>query len=292
MIRFVTATLFAASACRADGGGALPEVARPAPATASLRIREDSLIPRDPVGAAIRRGRAILAATADSLPANVGNALRCTSCHLRDGTTTDAAPWVGVYSRFPQYRSRNAKVNQIQDRINDCFQRSLNGKALAWDSPDMAAIVAYLAFLSRGVAPPGDVPGQGFRKMEPLRPDTAHGRLVYAGQCARCHGGDGQGMTNPDPTGSPRYYPPVFGPRSFNVGAGMARLRTAASFVRFNMPFDRPGTITDQDAFDVAGYLVTRPRPDFVGKEHDWPKGDPPPDVAYSTPAGPAKAPR
>ena len=258
----------------------------------AFRAPADSQIPKDQVGAEIRRGRAILAATHDSLPVNVGNALRCTSCHLRDGTTPNAAPWVGVYSRFPQYRSRNAKVNQIQDRINDCFRRSLNGKALAWESPEMGAIVAYLAFLSRGVAPPGDVPGQGFMKMEPIPGDTLRGRVVYAEQCARCHGGAGEGMDNPDPAGVPRFYPPVAGPRSYNLGAGLARLWNAASFVRANMPYDRPGTLTDQQAFDVAAWLITRSRPDFAGKENDWPKGDSPPDVAYSTKAGRAKAPR
>lgn len=290
MARFTTATL--ALACLGCGaGGAPPAPPAPpaadrAPASSSFRVPPDSLIPSDPLGAAIRRGRAILANTRDSLPGNVGNGLRCTSCHLRDGTTPDAAPWVGVYSRFPQYRSRNDRVNQVQDRINDCFQRSLNGKPLAWDSPAMTAIVAYLAFLSRGVAPPGDVPGQGFRKLTPLTPDTVRGRALYAAQCARCHGGNGEGLVNPDPAGTPRFYPPVYGPRSFNIGAGMARLRTAASFIRFNMPYDKAATLTDQQAFDVAGYLVTRSRPDFAGKENDWPRGDPPPDVAYRTRAG------
>ena len=288
----MAATLLAASSgCPGTTPPAAPAPPEK-PKPAAFQVPSDTLVSKDAVGAAIRRGRAILAATADSLPAQVGNALRCTSCHLRDGTTPDAAPRIGVYSRFPQYRSRNAKVNQIQDRVNDCFRRSLNGKPLGWDTPEMAAIVAYLAFLSRGVAPPGEVPGQGFRKMEPLAPDTARGRLVYATQCARCHGGNGEGVPNPDPTASPRVYPPVYGPRSFNIGAGMARLRTAAAFIRYNMPYDKAGTLTDQQAFDVAGYLISRPRPDFPGKENDWPRGDPPPDVAYPTRAGRAKAPQ
>jgi thiosulfate dehydrogenase len=257
-----------------------------------FRVPADSEIPADAVGAAIRRGRAILTATKDSLPALVGNDLRCSSCHLDAGTRPNAAPWIGVYARFPQYRSRNAKINQIQDRVSDCFARSLSGKPPAWDSPEMAAIIAYFAFLSRGVAVPGDVPGQGFKKMEPLPVDTGRGRLVYVEHCARCHGAGGQGMANPDPAASPRSYPPLWGARSFNVGAGMARVRTAASFVRYNMPFDRPGTLTDQQAVDVAGYLVAQSRPDFAGKENDWPKGDPPSDVAYSTKAARSKGSR
>jgi thiosulfate dehydrogenase len=235
------------------------------------------------VGISIRRGRAILAATKESLPDRVGNDLRCVSCHLDGGTRPDASPWIGVYSRFPQYRSRNGRVNVIEDRINDCFERSMNGKALARGSDDMNAIVAYFAFLSRGVAPPGDVPGQGFKKVNPLKPDTANGRVVFAAQCARCHGADGQGLPNPDPEALPRRYPPVWGPRSFNIGAGMARLNTAAAFIRAAMPFDRPGSLSDQNAFDVAGLIIARPRPDFRGKENDWPLGDPPTDVAYPT---------
>lgn len=235
------------------------------------------------MGVSIRRGRAILANTKDSLPGHVGNALRCTSCHLRDGTQPYAAPWVGVYSRFPQFRSRNARINVVQDRVNDCLKRSLHGSPLPEGSPEMADIIAYFAFLSLGVAPPGEVPGAGFEALDPLVPDTAAGKLVYVAQCSRCHGANGEGMNNPDPAGDPAYYPPVWGDRSYNIGAGMARLRTAASFIRNNMPYDLPGTLSSQQAFDVAAYVVSRPRPDYAAKADDWPRGDPPPDVAYPT---------
>jgi thiosulfate dehydrogenase len=273
------------------GAGAVSGQAPPSAKPVSLRVPSDSEIPSDEVGAAIRRGRAILTNTRDSLPANVGNALRCTSCHLDAGTRPYASPWVGVYSRFPQYRSRNGKVNVIEDRINDCFVRSLNGKPLAPGSRALIDIVSYMAFLSRGVPPPGEVQGQGFRRLEPLEPNPANGRLVYAEQCARCHGAKGEGMDNPVAGGQPRYYPPLWGPRSFNIGAGMARLRTAAAFIREQMPYDRPGTLTDQQAFDVAGYLTSNVRPDFRGKENDWPRGDPPPDVAYPTRAAATRKP-
>ena len=266
-----------------------PAMAPPAPTPpikpSAFRIPADSEIPQDQVGVSVRRGRALLAHTGDSLPGFVGSSLRCTSCHLNDGTTPNASPWIGVYSRFPQYRARNAKVNLIEDRINDCFMRSLNGKALPLGSRDIGDIIAYLAFLSRGVAPPGEVPGQGFKKMEPLKPDTGAGRLGFVAQCARCHGANGAGLVNPSPHGTPAFYPPLWGPRSFNIGAGMARLRTAASFLRYNMPFDQPGTLTDQQAFDIAAFVLSHPRSDFAPKARDWPKGDPPPDVAYPTKA-------
>jgi len=149
----------------------------------------------------------------------------------------------------------------------------------------MRDIVAYMAFLSRGVPVGGNVEGQGLPKMKPLAGDTSRGATLFATRCATCHGVSGGGT----PAG-----PPVWGSRSYNIGAGMARVRTAASFIRYNMPLDHPGTLTDQDAFDVATYVDTRPRPDFPGKEKDWPRGDAPPDLNYPTLAAkraPAKVP-
>ena len=246
-----------------------------------LRVPHDSTIPDGPLGTAIRRGRALLANTRDSLPGYVGSDLRCFSCHLRDGTQAGGLPLVGVYSRFPQYRDRNAIVNLLEDRINDCFERSLNGKALPRDGPEMRQIMAYLAHMSQGIAPPGVVPGMGLRTLPVLTPDTVRGRGVFESTCTRCHGTDGLGTI---------LAPPLWGPRSFNMGAGLARLRTAASFIRDNMPNDRAVVLTDQQAFDVAAYVVSRPRPDFARQGDDWPNGNPPPDVAYPTRAATLRA--
>ena len=234
----------------------------------------DSEIPRDDVGRAIRRGLALVTATRDSLPGYVGNSLRCVSCHPDEGRRQNAMPWVGVYGRFPQYRSRSGSVILIEDRINDCFERSMNGTALPTDGRDMRDIIAYMAFLSRGIPGGATVPGQGLPKLSITRGESAAGAAVFHAKCVRCHGADGQGTP---------VAPPLWGPESFNIGAGMARVRTAAAFIRYNMPFDRPATLSDQEAFDVATYVTSRPRPDFVGKEFDWPRGDPPPDVAYET---------
>lgn len=249
-------------------------VAEARPDTLPLLVPAASAIPAGALGASIRRGQAILMFTGDSLPNNVGNDLQCTSCHLDAGTRAWAAPWVGVYSRFPQYRSRNATVNLVEDRINDCLQRSLAGTALSWTDPAMRDIIAYFGWLSVGYPVGGEVEGQGFDRMEPLEPDTTAGREVFAAECSRCHGDGGQGTD---------LAPPVWGDRSYTIGAGMARLFTAAAFVRRNMPFDRPGTLSDQQAFDVAAYFNSQPRRDFPGKELDWPLGNPPPDAAYPT---------
>ena len=248
-------------------------------AAAVLTEPPDSVIPAGPLGAAIRRGRALLAHTPDSLPEFVNSDLRCFSCHLGEGTQPGALPLIGVYSRFPQYRSRNAMVNFLEDRINDCFERSLNGKALPRTGREMREIMAYFAFISRGVAPPGVVPGMGLDSVRAESPDTVRGAAIFTESCTRCHGPGGLGING--------LGPPLWGPRSFNVGAGMARLWTAAAFIRHNMPNDRAVILTDQQAADVAAYVVSRPRPDFSGKGRDWPNGNAPPDVPYPTRGAP-----
>jgi thiosulfate dehydrogenase len=240
----------------------------------TLRAPADNEIPAGALGASIRRGRALLEHTRDSLPANVGNKLRCLSCHLDGGMRANSAPLVGVYARFPQYSARSGTTITIQDRINGCFVRSMNGHPLPAASPALRDITAYLAFLSREVPVGAHVKGEGFAAMTPLKGDSAIGRMLFASRCARCHGDDGGGTV---------VAPPLWGTESFNIGAGMARLRTAASFIRHNMPYDQPGTLTDQQAFDVAAYVTSRPRPDLPGKEYDWPRGGAPPDVAYPT---------
>ena len=238
----------------------------------------DSEIPAGKLGLSIRRGRALLAATRDSLPGHVGNRLRCTSCHLEDGRREHALSLVGVYGRFPQFRSRSDDVSLIEDRINDCFERSMNGTALRYDSRDMRDMVAYMAFLSRGVAVGASAPRQP--AVPALTADTTRGASVFAANCTRCHGAQGEGTA---------VATPLWGPGSYNIGAGMARVRTAASFIKQNMPFGS-ANLTEQQAYDVAAYVDSRPRPDFRGKEKDWPRGDPPPDVPYRTLAAEAKA--
>jgi thiosulfate dehydrogenase len=239
-------------------------------------------VPNDPLGASIRRGHALLVATKDSLPAQVGNNLRCVSCHLDDGRRADAMPWIGVYGRFPQYRPRAGRVLTLEDRINGCIQRSMHGTALERGSRDMLDMVSYMAFLSRGIPVGTQVQGQGTRQLRPLDFDTLRGERIYERKCAVCHGDGGLGT---------RIAPAVWGVGSYNIGAGMARVRTAAAFIQANMPFDDPGSLSDQEAFDVAAYINSRARPDFPAKENDWPKGDPPPDVAYVTKASSVRPP-
>jgi thiosulfate dehydrogenase len=232
------------------------------------RIPVDSEVTDTDMLASLRRGRALLRNTRDSLPAHVGNQLECVSCHAMDGTKRNVMSLVGVYSRFPQYRSRSGGIDLIEDRINDCFE----GRAIARGSRDMRDLITYFAFLSRGVPAGARVDGQGVPALAPLRGDSSAGRQLFAATCSPCHGTNGEGTP---------VAPPVWGPQSYNIGAGMARVNTAAAFIRAAMPQTAPGTLTPQQAHDLAVYINSQPRPDFALKANDWPRGDPPPDVAY-----------
>ncbi|AOZ02805.1 cytochrome C [Cupriavidus sp. USMAHM13] len=240
-------------------------------------VPDPASVPKGAVGEAILRGKALLSDTRKLLPGNVGNGLNCTNCHLNGGTVPYASPWVGLTAAFPEYRARSGKVISLQERVNDCFQRSMNGKPLAPDSGEMNDILAYMKWLSTGVPVGHDVAGRGFEKIDTaLVPDSKHGAALYAAQCASCHGAEGQGM--PNPAGG-YVFPPVWGKDAFNVGAGMARLYTAAAFVKHNMPLGQGGTLSAQDAVDVAAYFTQQPRPDYAARAKDWPLGGKPKDA-------------
>lgn len=244
---------------------------------AEFKVPAESSIPAGPLGDAIRNGKLLLTETHQRLPKNVGNKLTCSNCHLGAGTTPKASPWVGIWGVFPEYRTRSAKINSLQQRVNDCFERSMNGKALAYDSKEMNDILAYMQWASSGVPTGVNVKGRGFGPINrELKPDSEKGKAVYAAKCASCHGPNGEGMKLPNGAYS---FPPVWGKDSFNVGAGMARTYTAAAFVKHNMPLGQPNTLSDQEAVNVAEFFTHQPRPDFAGKTKDWPKGDKPKDA-------------
>ena len=232
------------------------------------------------------RGMRLHLQTQALLPENVGNALNCTSCHLNAGTVADGSPFVGVSAFFPGYAPRAGKVVTLEERINGCFRRSMNGKPLPPQSADMQAMVAYFDWMKNNTRPEDKVAGRGVGKIDPsIKPDPENGQQVYAKQCAVCHGDNGQGLARAD---GEQVYPPLWGEQSFNIGAGMARPYTAAAFVKRNMPIGfhekfplGQGGLSDQEAVDVAAYFSGQPRPDFPDKVKDWPNGGKPADARY-----------
>lgn len=220
----------------------------------------ESAIPAGPLGDEIRLGRAIFTDTPARAAAYVGNDLACSNCHLDAGRLANSAPLWGAWGVYPQYRAKNGHVNSFGERLQGCFRFSENGKAPPLDSEAIVALETYAWWLARG-APTGvklagaGYPKQGFRP--PAPPDYARGAAVYASHCALCHGADGQGQRAADRS----VFPPLWGPRSFNWGAGMHQLDNAAAFIRANMPFSRGDTLTAQEAWDVAYYMDAHERP-------------------------------
>jgi thiosulfate dehydrogenase len=249
-----------------------------APAPVPLVAPVPSSIPAGALGDAIRLGQRIVTATqATSVKAYVGNGLTCANCHLDAGRQAYAAPLVGLTGLFPEYESRSASVVSLEERMNQCFERSMNGRKLPSASPEMVALLAYTAWLSQGVPTGTAVVGRGFQDVKaPEPPDPGRGKALYAQKCAACHGANGQGTPGAD---GAFVFPPLWGPKSFNDGAGMARTTVAAAFVQTKMPLGNAGSLSDQDAYDIAAYFTAQPRPKFVPKARDWPRGERPADA-------------
>ncbi len=262
-----------------------PSAPKKAATTATAMTTVPMTLPTTTMSEAAKRGQAIAERTAALLPEHVGNNLVCKNCHLSapgfgPGTVADAGPWVGIEARFPQYRARTGKDDTLKDRVNDCFERSLNGSRLADDDEALNDIVAYMQWL--GSALPeghgGNVEGQGMPKLVLNRaPNLDAGHAVYDATCASCHGPDTRGVV----AGGVVAFPPLSGPRSFNIAAGMARQHTAAGFIKKNMPLGQGGTLSDDEAWDVAAYVSQIERPDFAKKSADWPLGKKPVDARY-----------
>jgi thiosulfate dehydrogenase len=253
--------------------GAQPEApAAPAPAamsTAPTRAAAtatsftpppDDAVPEGPFGDLVRRGREIFVHTPDAAPKFVGNGLTCANCHLDAGRRADSAPLWGAYGVYPQFRRKTGEVNDYGQRLQGCFRYSMNGMPPPLDSDEIRALEAYSFWMASGAPVGVKLAGAGYPK-DKLKaaqpPDYARGETVFEQHCALCHGSDGQGQRV-----AGRYvFPPLWGPDSFNWGAGMHQLDNAAAFIKANMPFSRGGTLSDQDALDVAMFMDAHERP-------------------------------
>lgn len=186
----------------------------------------------------------------------VGNQLACGDCHVNSGTGDYAAPMIDVAGLFPMFSKRAGHMITLQDRIDECFVRSESGRPLPADSEEMRALVAYIQSLSANQQDGKPYAKRGLVKLADLKGDLARGRVVYVQQqCSICHGSDGAGI--------PPVMPPLWGNGSFNDGAGMNNPAKMAAYVFHNMPQNHPGTLTAQEAYDVAAYIRTKPRPKF-----------------------------
>ncbi|MEH7441413.1 c-type cytochrome [Bacillus sp. JJ1122] len=230
-------------------------------------------VPDGPLGESIKYGHQLMMETNNVADEYVGNNLSCASCHANGGIVKEEAPMVGLSAVYPEYRPREGEVYTLEDRINGCMIRSMNGKMLPSDSKEMRAMIAYLQYMSEGVPAGSELPWRAPKEPKKFPvPSVQDGEKLYAQSCASCHAGDGSGT-------GPTTGPAVLGEKSFNDGAGMSRLTKMAGYVQKNMPKGQGGTLSDQDAINVAGYILSQDRPEFKGYEGDWPKGGRPADI-------------
>lgn len=237
-------------------------------------------IPTDSMGASIRRGLYLMRFTPESLPQYATSGLRCTSCHQDDGLKASAAPLTGSHARYPKYMSRTGAVIDLSDRINYCFTRSLAGNLLPKESREMGDLLAYMKFISTDVPVGTQIAGtDGLLKMPTMLDGNAdRGKQLYTEKlCSTCHGANGEGLG---------VLPPLWGARSYSIGASMSRLERAASFIYHNMPQSNPGSLTEQEAFDLSAYINGHARPDSPAKEEDFPAGGNAADVPYDLKSG------
>jgi thiosulfate dehydrogenase len=226
---------------------------------------EDEM-PGGPVGEAIKRGRDIFIDTPKYAPQYVGNSMSCAQCHLDAGRRENSAPMWAAYVQYPKYRSKNNKINTMEERIQGCFTYSMNaqdsaaGKAPPLGDDVYKELMTYMRWLADGAPTGEEMRGGGFIKVADtkLGYDYQRGAKVYEQNCALCHGADGQGRK--EANGKLRF-PPLWGPEAYNWGAGMARIDTAAGFIKANMPLGKPYSLSDQEAWDVAAYINSYERP-------------------------------
>jgi len=204
--------------------------------------------------------------------ASISNGMNCQNCHLQVGKKIFGNNFSAVASTYPKFRARSGTVESVEKRINDCIERSLNGTALDTASMEMKGIAAYIRWVGKDV-PKGKIPhGAGIADV-PLLSRAANpdkGKEVYESNCARCHGTSG--VRHPD--GKQWLYPPLWGSDSYNTGAGIFRISRLAGYIKMNMPNEggvNRKVLSDEEAWDVAAYINSMPRP-TKDIAQDWPE--------------------
>ena len=205
---------------------------------------------------------------------HTGIRLACASCHLGGGSEPGTLSLLQSASVYPRFSGRDGGVRDLVDRINGCMTRSMNGRALSRDSAEMVAMVAYITSLGDVYAAMGEgrreVDEPAAFKTPPRVADLSAGERVFGERCAICHGSDGAGLQATPDRADGYVFPPLWGADSFNNGAGMHRVLTAARFIKAKMPLGE-ADLTDDQAFDVAAYINSKPRPQMADLDRDYP---------------------
>lgn len=257
---------------------------QPAGEAAALPHNPPSMeeVPEGPEGEAIKRGFELVNNTSEVLRAEAAsvedgekriNELSCTSCHAGAGLEEDSSSLVGMTAAYPMYIGRSGEIVTLEERINGCMVRSMNGEGFAEDDEDLDAIVAYFKYISEGIPQGAEMPWRHQNTMDdvPL-PDVDNGEKLYQASCVACHATDGAGI-------GANTGPALWGEGSFNDGAGLARMTKMAGYLQNNMPKGAENTLSDQEASDLAAFVLSQDRPEWAHHDQDWPDGNRPPDA-------------
>lgn len=239
----------------------------------------------------VRYGRNLITKTAyylgpKGIVSSISNGMNCQNCHLEGGTKPFGNNFGSVASLYPKFRARSGGLESLEKRVNDCIQRSLNGKPLDSLSKEMRAMVGYISWLGKDVPKGKKAEGSGLMELKFLdrAADPVKGKLLYEEKCTVCHQKNGQGMLTSNK--KTYIYPPLWGEGSFNTAAGLYRISNFAKYIRANMPqgasHNKP-LLTEEESWDISAYVVSLPHPKKDFKE-DWPKVETKP---YDLPFGP-----
>ena len=236
-------------------------------------------LPSTPDAELIRYGRELIINTAKYLGpkgviAHMSNGMNCENCHLDAGTRLNGNCFAMVATTYPKFRERSGRAESVEFRINDCMERSLNGEKLDSLSREMRAMRAYILWLGATVKKGAQLKGMGIPDLKLMNraASASNGEQVYASMCTNCHGPKGEGVLNGDSTAYA--YPPLWGPHSYNVSAGIYRLSRLAGYIKFNMPYTAEPAepqLTDEDAWDVSAFISSQQRPEKFFSS-DWPR--------------------
>ena len=204
----------------------------------------------------------------------MSNGMNCQNCHLNAGKKNWGNNYSAVYSTYPKFRERSGAIETIYKRVSDCFERSLNGSAPDSSSKEYKAIYAYIKWVGQDVKKNQKPVGSGIEKLPFLEraADPLKGNKVYIAQCQSCHGTNGEGQVSLNKISYE--YPPLWGDHSYNTGAGLFRISNFAGYIKSNMPFKiathNSPTLTNEEAWDVAAFVNSQPRPK-KDLSNDWP---------------------
>ncbi len=246
--------------------------------SAEWKAPDETTIPKTPEGELIKYGKELIVHTSRYLGpkgtvASLTNGMNCQNCHLNAGQQLYANSFSMVASTYPKFSPRSGKPQSVEGRVNDCMERSLNGKKLDTAGKEMQAMVAYIKWVGSNVPQGSKQALAGTQKLAfpERKADTAKGKIVYTGKCMSCHGENGEGVLAAD--SSLYTYPPLWGRHSYNVSAGIFMLSKMAGFIKNNMPLGatyKNPQLTEEEAWDIAAFINSQPRSNKTFN-HDWP---------------------